>query len=307
MDTDIFRRFLAVVECGSLNKAAQVLNVSQPALSKSVQQLEEHFGVPLLYRGAQGISPTDYGSFLVERFKLLHNEMGLIQQEMQALSARARRRVTVGAPPGLGYVSSLLVKATTTLCAGRHPLAIDVRIGGKKALLPLLRTGEIDLLLAEMSSDAETEGLVQEVLFSDQHTLAIRNGHPLAHLERLGLEDLMAYPWIVGRDSEGVADQLLSLATSQGLNVEPISIVRSESSLYIGSVVANSEFIGIVTADSLELGILTETFRRFWVDGRKNAPTPQPSRNLGVIFRSEESLPLAGRSLLRELRLGRRV
>jgi len=301
MDTDVFRRFLAVVESGSLNKAARLLNVSQPALSKSVQQLEAHYGVPLLHRGAQGISPTAYGAFLVERFKLLRNELGHVEEEMRALSARARRRVTVGAPPGLGYVSGLLVRATTMLCAGPYPLSIDVRIGSKRILLPLLKSGEIDLLLAEISRDEETGDMTQEVLFSDQHTLAVRNGHPLAGKATITLADLIAYPWIVGRDSEPVAEQLMHAAAGLGLGTGELSLVRSESSLYIGSVVANSDFIGIVTADSLELGVLTESLRRFWV-GFSDQPAGRPGRDIGVIYRGEASLSVAGRAMLKALR-----
>jgi DNA-binding transcriptional LysR family regulator len=302
MDIDIFRRFLAVVECGSMNKAAQTLHVSQPALSKSIQQLEDVYGVPLLHRGAQGIAPTEYGLFLVERFKLMRAELTHVDEEMRARRTASSRRLNLGAPPGMGYVSRLLVRATVALSEGRNPIALDVHIGGRGYLLPMLKSGDIDLLLAEIVAE-EQEDFEQELLFVDRHVLAVRDGHPLAGMDRVRLEDLLRFPWAIGRDSEAVARSLIAAGKAGGLMTQENSLVRSESSLYISSVVANSDYVGIVTTDTLELGILSDQFRRFWVEG--DLVPPQVERRIGVLYRSEAALTHAGRAMLRELRKAR--
>lgn len=301
MDVDIFRRFLAVIECGSLNKAAQAVNVSQPALSKSIHQLEEHYGVLLLHRGAQGISPTEYGVFLAQRFRLMQNELTHVKEEMRTLSSQASRRLSVGAPPGLGYVSRMLVNATASLTDDNSQLSIDVRIGSRSDLLPLLRNGEIDLLFAELFESGDEGDLHEEPLFVDHHVLTVRAGHPLASKKNVSLCDMLVYPWAIGRDSEVISDRLTQAARAMGLKREDKSTIRSESSLYISSVVANSDFIGIVTTDTLELGVLTAQFRRFWVDEASQAPSQQ-RRQIGVIYRSQESLTFAARAMLREVR-----
>ncbi len=61
MDLRQLRNLIAVIDNGSLGKAAEVLHISQPALTKSIQRLEERLGVPLFYRDSRGMRPTVYG------------------------------------------------------------------------------------------------------------------------------------------------------------------------------------------------------------------------------------------------------
>ena len=87
MDTRLLNRFVAVVELGSLNRAAQKLNLSQPALSKSIQALEETLGVDLMKRGPRGASVTAFGQSVYTYAKLIGAEMRKMEEEIGALRA----------------------------------------------------------------------------------------------------------------------------------------------------------------------------------------------------------------------------
>ena len=69
MDFAQLKRFIAVVEGGSLGKAADYLSLSQPGLSKSIHQLEAHFGEPLFHRGTKGVTSTAFGQAVYRRAK----------------------------------------------------------------------------------------------------------------------------------------------------------------------------------------------------------------------------------------------
>src|ERR1041384_7065588 len=100
MDFAQLKRFIAVVEGGSLGKAADALSLSQPGLSKSIHQLEAHFGEPLFHRGTKGVTATELGKAVYRRAKRVLGEWHQLENERAAISGGLTGHITV---PNSGF------------------------------------------------------------------------------------------------------------------------------------------------------------------------------------------------------------
>jgi hypothetical protein len=113
MDARLLSRFVTVAELGSFNKAVAQLNISQPALSTSMRLLDDHFSVELLRRRPRGVNLTAYGQTLVLHAKVVAAELGKLDREISMLRNVSIDEVSVGVPPGPGFISHVPTDDTT--------------------------------------------------------------------------------------------------------------------------------------------------------------------------------------------------
>lgn len=143
MDLRQLEYFLRVAELGSFSRAAGVLGIAQPALSRQVRQLEVEFRQTLLHRNGRGASPTEAGR------RLLEHARGLLEQAERTRRAMAERdgmlsgRVSIGLPPTLSGVHTVRL---VRMFRERYPQASIVIVEGLTATLQeWLATGRIDI------------------------------------------------------------------------------------------------------------------------------------------------------------------
>jgi DNA-binding transcriptional LysR family regulator len=182
--------FLAVAREGGFSRAADVLHVAQPAVSRQVALLEAELGVRLLDRGGQGATPTAAGRRLAERGGVLADEVAALREELRALGAGARGRVALGYSTSLGYGT-----APVLIDALRERLP-EVEVG--PLLLPTpelpgaVRHGPLDLALVRCAVDAD--GLERVVVRREALGVLLHAEHPLAAHGLLDLLDLAELP-----------------------------------------------------------------------------------------------------------------
>src|SRR6516162_1234393 len=102
----------AVVQAGSMSKAAALLNTSQSAISRSIAELEQTMGVKLLDRSAQGVEPTNYGRALLKRSAVAFDELKQGVRDVECLSDPGTGELRIGTSPALseGLVPSVIEK-----------------------------------------------------------------------------------------------------------------------------------------------------------------------------------------------------
>ena len=105
MDLRQLRYFIAIVEQGSFSKAAEVLNVAQPALSLHVRNMEVELGSPLLFRSPQGVVATEAGEILLRNARIIIDQFSIARHEIQGHEAEPSGEVRVGLP---GTISQIL-------------------------------------------------------------------------------------------------------------------------------------------------------------------------------------------------------
>jgi DNA-binding transcriptional LysR family regulator len=191
---------VAAARCGSLTQAAAELGLSQPALSKSIRELERGLGVRLLERGRFGVVPTEPGEALVARGRAIEAELHAAIEEVDAIRHSGRGRVVVGCGPS--EATRLLPLALEALQASDPGIRVSVLYGLNEALMPMVRQGEVDLALSSVPRTARDPELLHETLHTDTAVVVAHADHPLAHRRSLRPAELAGERWVLARRRE---------------------------------------------------------------------------------------------------------
>jgi DNA-binding transcriptional LysR family regulator len=251
MDLSQLKRFVTTVEGGSLGKAAEILNISQPGLSKSIHQLEADFGAKLLDRGPKGVTSTAFGEAVYLRAKRILAEWRHLENERVALFNGLVGHITIGVARGTGFLGRVIPAASARLTNSRYSVHLTVVSGVAEELARALRLGDLDFAVAVLDNVSGSTDLVEEILFYDRCGLFVDAAHPLARGGPVSIEDLVNYCWLFSSDAGSLRDALSTLALSKG--VEPRkTVIDSNSVVYLISTLIGSEFVGLLSMDSVE-------------------------------------------------------
>ena len=186
--------FHTIHETGSLVKAAKKLNVTQPALTRTIRELEDVFGHPLFVRGNRGLAPTLFGEALARRVASILAEMRYTADELNALSHADAGHVVVGT---IVSASAYLLPAAIAAIKAQSPaIVVTVREATNDILIPALAGGEIDMVVWRIP-DEPIDGIRHQVLYTDDITVVVRPDHPLTRRRAVRLAHTVEYPWIV--------------------------------------------------------------------------------------------------------------
>ncbi len=234
------RLLTAVADEGTVLKGSQVLNIAQPAATKSIKELEDALGVQLFERSSRGVTPTDFGHVMIKHAKLILTQLRHASEEMQSLEEGLSGRVYVGTL--LAASPSLLPRALAVLRARRPGIAVTVTEGTIDRLTPSLRTGDIDVVLGRLSEYRQREGLQQELLYLDSISIVVRSGHPLTKRPDLQLDDLVEQAWIMPPPQTSLRRQLDFAFRREGLE-PPVVVIESVSILTNHALLAETDMI----------------------------------------------------------------
>ncbi len=187
---------LAVVQRGSMAKAAAELAISQPAVSKAIGDMEYALGLRLLDRGRNGTEPTAYGRALVQRGMTIFDELKQGVEELEFLADPARGKLNIGSTES---IAAGLLPGVIKRFSRQYP---DVRLNVAQAVISTLhyrelRERSIDLMLGRIPADFAEDDLAADVLFDDQLVVVAGRRSPWARAGRLKLADLADAPWIL--------------------------------------------------------------------------------------------------------------
>ena len=289
------RAFCAAVDLGSLGRAARVLHVSQPALSKRLRVLETLAGVRLLERSHRGVSPTPTGTrlYLAARRVLAEDE---------AVEALMGEVVADGVPTRLAASPTMTESVLPELLVEfeeRHErhLSVELTIVSSTMVRQLVREGRVDLGLAATDLSAQEDGSlgVQIPLCEDEVVVAVPQDHPWAKLKEIDLEDFVSTPMIMrdpGADTRQTVDAAL----------RPLGLALSPPLAEIGNTTAAKEAaIHECVPVLLSLLVMGAGDERLLV--RRVAGLHFP-RHFVLLYGTEEGLSPMARALAEHLRIG---
>jgi DNA-binding transcriptional LysR family regulator len=192
--------FMAVVERGTMGRAASDLAISQPAVSKAIADMEHTLGLRLLDRSRHGAEPTAYGRALVRRGLAVFDELREGVKELQFLADPSAGELRIGSSEGMA--AGVLPAIIREMCR-RHPRIVINVAQVVFATMPYrdLHERSIDLLFGRVFEPPLEEGLVVENLFDDHVVVVVGKHHPLARVRRLNLADLAQERWILAPPS----------------------------------------------------------------------------------------------------------
>jgi DNA-binding transcriptional LysR family regulator len=216
------RLLVAVSEQGSILRAAATLNVAQPAATKMLRDLEHALGVELFARSSRGVTPTLFGEVVIRHAKLVLAQLRHASDELSSLTQGASGRVVVGTL--LAAAPHLLPRAIVALKRERPGIRISVIEGTNDKLRPMLRGGDLDLVIGRLPEYRERAGLTHEILYEEPVSIVVRRGHPLARRSALKLADLRSQEWILPPPETSLRRQLEQGFRGAGLELPALSI-----------------------------------------------------------------------------------
>jgi DNA-binding transcriptional LysR family regulator len=243
MDYRRVQLFLAAVRHGSLTEAAAELEISQPALSKSLKALEKSLGVRLLERGRFGVSPTPYGEALVSHGNAIEAELRNAVAEIDALKGATRGHVLVGCGPT--EANRLLPQALLVLMGSHPELKVTVLYGLNESLMPWVKNGEVDFALSSVPARATDADLAHDQLFSETGVVVARSGHLLARRRSVTPADLLGQRWILPRRRELERLAFDDLFRAHDLE-PPDAAVETTSTVLMKAVVMQSDVLTFI-------------------------------------------------------------
>lgn len=193
------RHFLEVVDSGSISAACENLSITQPALSKSIRQLELRLGVDLFIRLPSGVKLTRFGEIFARRAKLMEMEYRYALSEIGAAKSGAAGSISVGAGPG--WIDMILPQVVTDFQKAHPKINFHVESGVIDTLIPRALNGDLDVLCCSLDFPDHPE-LVKVHLADMKHVIFAGLDHPLAKQEVIKPEDLVGHSWIFPTDDQ---------------------------------------------------------------------------------------------------------
>lgn len=249
--------FVAVAQQGTLGRAAETLNLSQPALSKTLNELEQLTGTRLFERGRLGAQLTLVGEqFLTHAVKVLDalNSAGQALNRKEGLNNDI---VRIGALPtaALGILPTVIGQFHKQ----QKDITLQVATMNNTMLLAGLKSGEIDIGIGRMSDPDLMSGLNYELLFLESLKLVVRPGHPLLQ-ETVTLSRVMEWPVVVSPKGTVPRQNAETLLQSQGCKM-PAGCIETLSASLSRQLTVDFDYVWFVPSgavkDDLRRGVLS--------------------------------------------------
>ena len=230
---------------GTIAGVARLVGYTPSAVSQSLAQLEREVGVPLLERDGRRVRLTPAARSLVARTDRVLSELDAAEAELAAEEGSVRGSVVIGAFPSVA--AGLVVPAVARLGARHAELDCTIREHEPEDGIPLLRSGELDLLVSESYDDvprAPVGGLESHPLMSEPLMLVLGPDHPAR--DPVSLDSLSDEPWIGGLVGTQFGAMLEQVCRSAGFS--PRIVHRADDSVLHKALAAAGLGVGMLPA-----------------------------------------------------------
>ncbi|EAM2866801.1 LysR family transcriptional regulator [Salmonella enterica subsp. enterica serovar Enteritidis] len=284
--------FVAVAQQGTLGRAAETLNLSQPALSKTLNELEQLTGTRLFERGRLGAQLTVPGEqFLTHAVKVLDalNTAGQALNRKEDASADV---VRVGALPTAAL--GILPAAIGRFHQQQKSTSLQVATMNNTMLLAGLKSGEIDLGIGRMSDPELMGGLNYELLFLESLKLVVRPSHPLLQ-ETITLSRVMEWPVVVSPKGTVPRQNAEALLQSQGCKM-PAGCIETLSASLSRQLTVDYDYVWFVPSGAVKEDLRQATLVSLPV------PTQSAGEPIGILTRVDIPLSTGAQMLIAAIR-----
>lgn len=276
----------------SLLKASRTLNVTQPALTRALQEIEDIVGAEIFERHARGVRPNVVGEVLVETARAVLGQLRRAQDSLEGLAQNNASTITVGALPVAA--SGLLPAVLSGLYRSGPELHVRLLHGRTDELLPRLASGEIDLVIGRLYPQLQGDGFFRRIMYADPIALIARADHAIFAKARPRAEHINRYRLILPTLSQHVERDVT--AVIEALGISPRESLRASSTSFVRELLLSTDSIAIMPGMLVAGDIGRGELRALPLQGAAQA------RPGGIILKSEAVAHQPGTAkLLREL------
>jgi len=284
---------VALAEEGNIHRAAQVLNMTQPAASKLLKDLEDVLEVSLFDRLPRGMRPTWYGETMIRHARVALSSLNQAHDELTALKSGRAGQVNIGVITAPGLV--LLPPAVAAVKRDNPNLRISVEIETSPVLLERLEHGKLDLLVARLFAEHDKTNLRYEALTEEPVCALVRPGHPLLGMAGLGLRDLVSAGWIVPPAGSVLRHRFELMFQEEGL-APPINVIETAALLFITRMLQQSDMIAVLATD------VARYYAAHGIVSMLPVEMPCHMDAFGIITRTDRLLSPAAKVMMRALK-----
>ena len=254
---------LHLYEQRSVVRAAEAANMTQPAASKLLAEMEDMLGVQLFERHARGVEPTWYGQVLIRRARSALSEIGRAHDEIAALRAGRMGQASIGTVVNPG--TTLVPQAIASVKRDFPDILIRVEMDYSRPLVAKLLDGQLDIVIGRIMGPEGAGELEFEPLADEPHSVIVRTGHPLAERGRVNHADLVDYGWIMPPAASVLRNRLDSVFLEHGLS-PPSSIVETSALPVIIHLLRHSDMLAALPAESVAPYLQTGQMQALLID-----------------------------------------
>ncbi|QWC91285.1 LysR substrate-binding domain-containing protein [Cupriavidus metallidurans] len=235
------RDFVAIAETRSIRGASRCLGLTQPALTRSLRELEAELGTPLLERHARGVVPTPIGEAFLRRAHAAMEEIRRAEEEVAQLRGRQTGTVAMGLSGGtwLGLVPEVF-----PVFRKSHPgVRLHMVEGFFPALEARLADGTLDFYIGPRPERIDADRYRVDLLFGNHRLVACRAGHPRRKARRLA--ELIDAEWILTGALEPLEREFSEVFAGYGL-VPPVSMVQTDSMIGVAALLSMTDALALL-------------------------------------------------------------
>jgi DNA-binding transcriptional LysR family regulator len=236
---------VAIDEEGNIQRAAKTLNMSQPAASKLLKDLEDMMEVRLFERLPRGMLATWYGEVMIRHARVALTSIGEAGAEIEALKAGYAGSVSLGA---ISAAISMLPEAIKRVVDEHPKLRVSVLIESSDILLERLAQNKLDILIARLFARHDKSDLHYEMLAEEPVCAIVRPGHPILGIKNPSLSMLVNAGWIVPPPGSVLRHRFELMFQDTGLE-SPNHLLETVSLVFLTKMLQLSDYIAIVPTD----------------------------------------------------------
>ncbi|HWL03646.1 MAG TPA: LysR substrate-binding domain-containing protein [Xanthobacteraceae bacterium] len=269
----------------SLLRAAESMNVTQPALTRTLQELEAIIGGQIFERHARGMRLTPFGEIVCTSARRILNEVERFDHDLDQFFAGETNVVSLGATPPAAI--GILPDIYEILVGSKPEIHINLTQGRTEDLLPLLAAGEIEMVIGRLPTPESCPSFVSQVLYNEPISILARSGHPILMQAALSIADLQRYTYVLPTMSRQVEEEIDEVARALSLTIA----FRASSLPFLREILHSSDHLTISPHFTMAGDLKRGTIHRV------NLDLPVPPRPAGLLFRPDESMRPATRTL----------
>ena len=264
MDEFRLRVFVTAARTLSFSKCAAALNITQPAVSRHIGELEARYGMPLFTRGTSGVALTKAGGLLLSHAESLLSAYQKMDYDMELLSQTSQGRLSIGASTTIAmYLLPPVLASFMELSGG---VEVSMLSGNSENVEQWLRDGTVDIGFVENAS--RRPWLHYEPLMADELVLVAGTQGRYGTLESVTPEELRGLPLVLREKGSGTREIIERALSRRGICVEDLNVVIELSSTEaIKSFVRSSDTLAIVSVIALHRELADGSLRIVDIDG----------------------------------------
>lgn len=269
MEIDQLVHFLKVTETENITRAGEELGLSQPAVSRSLQRLEEEIGQPLFERQSRKMVLTEAGEILVSRARQI---MTIIDDTKSEITDDGQSgRIRLGAIPTIApfFLPELLQHFSKAYPAAR----LFVHEDTTTSLLHRLTQGELDMAVLALPIPAKY--LEVDNLFEEELLLVMAKGHPLSKKKQINLSDVQPLPFVLLDEAHCLSDNIVSFCRQRAFH--PVSMEKTSQLAMVQELVALDHGVSMIPVMAQAIDHSEQRVYRSLV-------SPKPTRTIAAVW-----------------------